>query len=91
MILGHLPKVIELVKGCGVVNSGVVDSDSAQHLSTPPCGQFMKVSVGYSYTNTSRFAPSGLRDKMGSENKRRRWRMFREIRSIECVKLESLW
>lgn len=68
MILGHLPKVTELVKDCGVVSSGVVDSDSAQHPSTPPCGQFMEVSVGYSCTNISGIAPTGPRDKMGSED-----------------------
>lgn len=83
MILGNSPKVPELVKDRRVVNSGVVDSGSALYLSTPPCGQFVGVSIGYNCTHTSGIASSGPRDEMGLQDRGGRRRMLREIRSIE--------
>lgn len=83
VILGNSPDVPELVKDRRIVNSGVADSDSAQHLSTPPCGQFVGVSMGHSCTHTSGIAPSGPRDEMGLQDWGGRRRMLREIRSIE--------
>ena len=83
MILGNSPDVTELVKDRRLVNSGVVDSDSAQRLSTPLCGQFVGILMSYSCANPSGIAPSGPRDKMGSEDRGGGFKMVREIRSIE--------
>lgn len=83
VILGNSPEIPELVKDRRVVNSGVVDTDSAQYLSTPPCGQFVGVSMGHNYTHTSGIAPSGPRGEMGFQDKGGRRRMLRAIRSIE--------
>lgn len=90
VMLGNSPEATELVKDWRVVSSGVAESDSAPHLSTPPCGQFEGVSMCYSCTNTSGSAPPGPRDKMGLGDKGGRWRMVRAIRSIELVNLGSL-
>ena len=43
--------------------------------------------MDYSCMDISGIAPSGARDKMGLRHRGGRWRMVREIRSIELVTL----